>query len=55
MVILSDFYITWLVPFQLWDTRTLTLIKTYATEQPVNAVTMSPLLDHVCYRHFYAF
>ncbi|CAO2825700.1 unnamed protein product [Amaranthus hypochondriacus] len=32
---------------KLWDTRTLTLIKTYATEQPVNAVTMSPLLDHV--------
>ena len=34
--------------FQLWDTRTLTLIKTYVTERPVNAVTMSPLLDHVC-------
>ncbi|KNA18435.1 hypothetical protein SOVF_070880 [Spinacia oleracea] len=32
---------------KLWDTRTLTLIKTYVTEQPVNAVTMSPLLDHV--------
>ncbi|XP_021751883.1 eukaryotic translation initiation factor 3 subunit I-like [Chenopodium quinoa] len=32
---------------KLWDTRTLTLIKTYGTEQPVNAVTMSPLLDHV--------
>ncbi|KAL3578285.1 hypothetical protein D5086_019789 [Populus alba] len=32
---------------KLWDTRTLTLIKTYATERPVNAVTMSPLLDHV--------
>ncbi|KAF4351872.1 hypothetical protein G4B88_030367 [Cannabis sativa] len=33
---------------KLWDTRTLTLIKTYVTERPVNAVTMSPLLDHVC-------
>ncbi|GMI88949.1 hypothetical protein like AT2G46290 [Hibiscus trionum] len=32
---------------KLWDTRTLTLIKTYGTERPVNAVTMSPLLDHV--------
>ncbi|KAJ6324210.1 hypothetical protein OIU76_011501 [Salix suchowensis] len=32
---------------KLWDTRTLTLIKTYATERPVNAVAMSPLLDHV--------
>ncbi|KAK3426363.1 eukaryotic translation initiation factor 3 subunit I [Eucalyptus grandis] len=32
---------------KLWDIRTLTLIKTYVTERPVNAVTMSPLLDHV--------
>lgn len=32
---------------KLWDTRTLTLIKTYVTERPVNAVAMSPLLDHV--------
>ncbi|XP_050234537.1 eukaryotic translation initiation factor 3 subunit I-like [Mercurialis annua] len=32
---------------KLWDTRTLALIKTYVTERPVNAVTMSPLLDHV--------
>ncbi|CAM8932979.1 unnamed protein product [Rhodiola kirilowii] len=32
---------------KLWDTRTLTLIKTYATERPVNAVAMSPLLDHI--------
>ncbi|KAL9244243.1 hypothetical protein vseg_018040 [Gypsophila vaccaria] len=32
---------------KLWDTRTLTHIKTYVTERPVNAVTMSPLLDHV--------
>ncbi|GER27620.1 eukaryotic translation initiation factor 3subunit I [Striga asiatica] len=32
---------------KLWDTRTLKLIKTYATERPVNAVAMSPLLDHV--------
>ncbi|KAG7941923.1 hypothetical protein I3843_16G073200 [Carya illinoinensis] len=31
---------------KLWDIRTLTLIKTYVTERPVNAVTMSPLLDH---------
>uniref|UniRef100_A0A0E0MH23 Serine-threonine kinase receptor-associated protein n=1 Tax=Oryza punctata TaxID=4537 RepID=A0A0E0MH23_ORYPU len=31
----------------LWDTRTLTLIKTYVTERPVNAVDISPLLDHV--------
>ncbi|BBG94638.1 Transducin/WD40 repeat-like superfamily protein [Prunus dulcis] len=31
----------------LWDIRTLTLIKTYLTERPVNAVAMSPLLDHV--------
>ncbi|GAB2302690.1 Eukaryotic translation initiation factor 3 subunit I, partial [Dionaea muscipula] len=29
------------------DTRSLTLIKTYVTEGPVNAVTMSPLLDHI--------
>uniref|UniRef100_A0A0E0MH19 Serine-threonine kinase receptor-associated protein n=1 Tax=Oryza punctata TaxID=4537 RepID=A0A0E0MH19_ORYPU len=32
---------------KLWDTRTLTLIKTYVTEQPVNSVDISPLLDHV--------
>lgn len=32
---------------KLWNTRTLTLVKTYVTGQPVNAVTMSPLLDHV--------
>ncbi|TYI80762.1 hypothetical protein E1A91_D05G109200v1 [Gossypium mustelinum] len=32
---------------KLWDTRSLTLIKTYVTERPVNAVAMSPLLDHV--------
>ncbi|RXI06876.1 hypothetical protein DVH24_026012 [Malus domestica] len=32
---------------ELWDTRELTLIKTYVTERPVNAVAMSPLLDHV--------
>ncbi|KAK9705283.1 hypothetical protein RND81_07G044900 [Saponaria officinalis] len=32
---------------KLWDTRTLTLIKTYRMAGPVNAVTMSPLLDHV--------
>ncbi|XP_021774761.1 eukaryotic translation initiation factor 3 subunit I-like isoform X2 [Chenopodium quinoa] len=32
---------------KLWDTRTLTLLKSYSTERPVNAVAMSPLLDHV--------
>ncbi|KAG6764365.1 hypothetical protein POTOM_031831 [Populus tomentosa] len=32
---------------KLWDSRTLTLIKNYTTERPVNAVAMSPLLDHV--------
>ncbi|XP_058773766.1 eukaryotic translation initiation factor 3 subunit I-like [Vicia villosa] len=33
---------------KIWDSRTLSLIKTYVTERPVNAVAMSPLLDHVC-------
>ncbi|VVA17498.1 PREDICTED: eukaryotic [Prunus dulcis] len=32
---------------KLWDIRMLTLIKTYVTERPVNAVALSPLLDHV--------
>ncbi|KAF6136577.1 hypothetical protein GIB67_016033 [Kingdonia uniflora] len=32
---------------RLWDIRTLTLIKTYVTERPVNAGAISPLLDHV--------
>lgn len=32
---------------KLWDIRSLTLIKTYVTERPVNAVAMSPLLNHV--------
>ncbi|KAL1224832.1 Eukaryotic translation initiation factor 3 subunit I [Cardamine amara subsp. amara] len=33
---------------KLWDMRTLTLIKTYTTTGvPVNAVAMSPLLNHV--------
>ena len=32
---------------KLWDIRTLTLIKTYVTEQPVNAVAISPIFDHV--------
>uniref|UniRef100_A0A0C9QNK3 Eukaryotic translation initiation factor 3 subunit I n=1 Tax=Wollemia nobilis TaxID=56998 RepID=A0A0C9QNK3_9CONI len=32
---------------KLWDIRTLTLIKTYVTERPVNAVAISPLLEHV--------
>ncbi|XP_020585330.1 eukaryotic translation initiation factor 3 subunit I-like, partial [Phalaenopsis equestris] len=31
---------------KLWDSRTLTLIKTYVTERPVNACAISPLLDH---------
>ncbi|KAG6530568.1 hypothetical protein ZIOFF_012809 [Zingiber officinale] len=32
---------------RLWDARTLTLLKTYVTECPVNACAISPLLDHV--------
>ncbi|XP_008808070.2 eukaryotic translation initiation factor 3 subunit I-like isoform X2 [Phoenix dactylifera] len=32
---------------KLWDARTLTLIKAYVTERPVNACAISPLLDHV--------
>ena len=32
---------------QLWDTRTLELLKTYKTERPINAAAISPLLDHV--------
>ncbi|KAG9138923.1 hypothetical protein Leryth_007548, partial [Lithospermum erythrorhizon] len=32
---------------KLWDIRTLTVLKTYVTAAPVNAVTMSPLLNHV--------
>ncbi|KAK8679036.1 hypothetical protein V6N13_144508 [Hibiscus sabdariffa] len=32
---------------KLWDTRTLTLIKNFVTERPVNAVAMAPLLEHV--------
>ncbi|KAK1404238.1 Eukaryotic translation initiation factor 3 subunit I [Heracleum sosnowskyi] len=32
---------------KLWDIRSLELIKTYKTERPVNAVTLSPVLDHV--------
>ncbi|GAU16204.1 hypothetical protein TSUD_298360 [Trifolium subterraneum] len=32
---------------KIWDSRTLTIVKTYVTERPVNAVAMSPLLDHV--------
>lgn len=32
---------------KLWDIRTLTLIKTYVTERPVNAVAISPIFDHV--------
>ncbi|KAG2631826.1 hypothetical protein PVAP13_2NG049000 [Panicum virgatum] len=32
---------------KLWDARTLTLIKTYVTERPVNAVDISPTHDTV--------
>lgn len=32
---------------KLWDIRTLTIIKTYVTAAPVNAVAMSPILNHV--------
>lgn len=32
---------------KLWDSRTLTLLKTYRMEAPVNACALSPLLDHV--------
>ncbi|XP_024395704.1 eukaryotic translation initiation factor 3 subunit I isoform X1 [Physcomitrium patens] len=32
---------------KLWDIRTLTVLKTYTTERPVNAAAISPLLDHV--------
>lgn len=34
---------------KLWDIRTLTVLKTYTTERPVNAAAISPLLDHVCF------
>ncbi|CAN6468751.1 unnamed protein product [Victoria cruziana] len=34
---------------KLWDMRTLTLLKTYVTERPVNACAISPLLDHVVF------
>lgn len=33
--------------WQLWDVRTLQLLKTYQTERPINAVDISPLFDHV--------
>ncbi|KAI3902441.1 hypothetical protein MKW92_016781 [Papaver armeniacum] len=32
---------------KLWDSRTLTILKTYVTRSPVNAVAMSPILEHV--------
>eukprot|EP00850_Spirogloea_muscicola_P019068 SM000183S03962 [mRNA] locus=s183:16269:18475:+ [translate_table: standard] len=32
---------------KLWDIRTLEALKTYSTERPVNAASISPLLDHV--------
>ncbi|VAI04928.1 unnamed protein product [Triticum turgidum subsp. durum] len=35
---------------KLWDARTLTLIKTYVTERPVNAVDISPTLDRGYWR-----
>lgn len=42
---------------QLWDSRSLTLIKTYASERTVNAVAMSPHLNHVSSNpwHFHGF
>ncbi|RAL37900.1 hypothetical protein DM860_000594 [Cuscuta australis] len=32
---------------KLWDIRNLTLLKTYASNSLVNAVDMSPLVDHI--------
>ncbi|KAI3754635.1 hypothetical protein L1987_54422 [Smallanthus sonchifolius] len=32
---------------KFWDTRSLTLIKIYVTPLAVNAVVMSPLLNHI--------
>ncbi|KAL5724794.1 Eukaryotic translation initiation factor 3 subunit I [Ranunculus cassubicifolius] len=32
---------------KLWDARTLTVIKTYRDDRPLNAVAISPILDHV--------
>ncbi|KAL5716498.1 Eukaryotic translation initiation factor 3 subunit I [Ranunculus cassubicifolius] len=32
---------------KLWDIRTLTVLKTYTSGSPLNAVAISPLLDHV--------
>ncbi|WOG96127.1 hypothetical protein DCAR_0415458 [Daucus carota subsp. sativus] len=32
---------------KLWDIRSMRLVRTYKAEAPVNAVTLSPLLDHV--------
>ncbi|KAG1342371.1 putative Eukaryotic translation initiation factor 3 subunit I [Cocos nucifera] len=32
---------------KLWDSRTVTLIKTYVTERAVNTCAISPLLGHV--------
>lgn len=32
---------------KLWDSRTLTNLKTYVTGSPINAVAISPLLEHV--------
>ncbi|XP_074353591.1 eukaryotic translation initiation factor 3 subunit I-like [Apium graveolens] len=32
---------------KLWDIRSMKLVRTYKTDCPVNAVSLSPLLDHV--------
>ncbi|KAL1819095.1 hypothetical protein DCAR_0415348 [Daucus carota subsp. sativus] len=32
---------------KLWDIRSMKLLRTYKAEAPVNAVALSPLLDHV--------
>lgn len=32
---------------KLWDIRTLELLKVYQTERPINAVDISPLLEHI--------
>ncbi|KAG6526771.1 hypothetical protein ZIOFF_016772 [Zingiber officinale] len=42
-----DFSVIRVCDTELWDARTLTLLKTYVTECPVNACAISPLLDHM--------
>jgi translation initiation factor 3 subunit I len=34
---------------RLFDTDTLSCLKTYKTERPVNSAAISPILDHVSY------